>query len=445
MSLIEEMKLESWKYIYEQNSKKSTDYNCIVVMSEYTGGSIDFNHKKISERSDFIILIPMIIININSVENVNILSEIIKSDFRKYEFNKLPTTFHVSENVKAELIGNKLYLSFRNKDIHLNKKIDVTDKEKNILKSVKNFSLVINDDTDSYIIRVSLCKNIEDPFFPIKRISLKQKNIDKILDAIIENINKLEEAFPYNMNMYLDYNGSSDYEVYQSTENIESLPSIGNLSFGGICYSCGEHSVTREHCSPKWMTDKYKVKPLIGKILCTNCNSWFGKNYESQAYEKLQIKNNHMTEEQRIFISKWCIKTAFTMSLASGVSINPNYLFMLRNNEFPKDIEVYFDPRYKLYEQGFNYGVSRFNYELSTKSTFLFTFICTDFVIVVMKTENKDIYKIPFYRIYPEFLEGQKDNTFSNLPDFHQNIHELISKEKTIDFTLPKRIQSRKT
>lgn len=35
MSLIEEMKLESWKYIYEQNNKKSTDYNCIVVMSEY--------------------------------------------------------------------------------------------------------------------------------------------------------------------------------------------------------------------------------------------------------------------------------------------------------------------------------------------------------------------------------------------------------------------------
>ena len=27
MSLIEEMKLESWKYIYEQNNKKSTDYN----------------------------------------------------------------------------------------------------------------------------------------------------------------------------------------------------------------------------------------------------------------------------------------------------------------------------------------------------------------------------------------------------------------------------------
>ena len=132
MSLIEEMKLESWKYIYEQNNKKSTDYNCIVVMSEYTGGSIDLNHKKISERNDFIILIPMVIINIKSVEKVNILWEIIKSDFRKYEFNKLPITFHESENVKAELIGNKLYLSFKKKDIHLDKKIDVTDKEENI-------------------------------------------------------------------------------------------------------------------------------------------------------------------------------------------------------------------------------------------------------------------------------------------------------------------------
>ena len=59
-----------------------------------------------------------------------------------------------------------------------------------------------------------------------------------------------------------------------------------------------------------------------------------------------------------------------------------------------------------------------------------------------MKTETEDMYKIPFHRMYPEFLEVQNDNTFSNLPDFHQNIHELISKEKTIDFSLPIRNQS---
>ena len=444
MNFIEKMKQESWKYVYDLNNKNSADYNCFVVMSEFTGGNMNLDQKKLSERNDFIILIPLIVININSIGNVQMLSKIINSDFRTYDLNKLPTTFYTSENVKAELIENKLYLNFTIKNIHLKKTIGVTDKEENILKSVKNFSLVINDNTDSYIIRVSLCKDIEYPFFPIKRISLKQKNIDKILDAIIENINKLEETFPSNMNMYLDYNGSSDYEVYQSTENVESLPSIGNLSLGNICYSCGEHSVTREHCSPKWMTDKYKVKPLIGNILCKNCNSWFGKNYESKAYEKLQIKNNHITEEQRIFISKWCMKTAFTMSLASGVNINPKWLFMLRNNGFPEDIEVYFDPRYKLYEQGFNYGVSRFNYELFQKNRFLFTFICTDFAFVVMKTENEDMYKIPFHRMYPGFLKGQNDNTFSNLPDFHQNIHELISKEKTIDFSLPIRNQSKR-
>lgn len=442
MNLIEKMKLERWKYVYDLNNKNFTDYNCFVVMSEFTGGYIDLNQKKISERNDFIILIPLIVMNITSIGNIHMLSEIINSDFRTYDSNKLPTTFYASDNVEAELIENKLSLTFKLREKHFNKIIDISDNEKNILKNVKNFSLVINDDRDSYIIRVSLCKDMKKPCFPIKRISLKQKNIDKILDATIDNISKLEEAIPFDM--YLDYNGSSDYEVYQSTINNESLPSIKNLSLGNNCYACGEHSVTREHCSPKWMTDKYKVKPLIGNIFCTNCNSWFGRNYERIAEDRLQIKNGCMTEEQRIFISKWCMKTAFTMSLASGVNLNPKWLFMLRNNELPKDIEVYFDPRYKLGEQGFNYGFSRFNDELSSKSTFLFTFICTDFAFVVMKTENENLYKMPFHRMCPEFLEGQDDNTFSNLPDFHQNIHELISKEKTIDFSLPIRNQSKR-
>ena len=247
------------------------------------------------------------------------------------------------------------------------------------------------------------------------------------------------------MSLYLDCNdGPSNYEVYQSTENYESLPSIKDLSLGDRCYCCRRYGVTKEHCSPKWMSDKYKVKPLIGKILCTDCNGWFGQNYESKAYKKLRIKNNFMTEEQRIFISKWCIKTALTMSLASGVNINSEWLLMLKNNNFPNDIEVYFDSRYSLHEQGFNYGVSRFNYELSQKSTFLFTFICTDFAFVVVKPENKDIYKIPFHKMYPEFLNGQKDNTFSNLADFHQNIHESISRNKTDDYSLPIRNQSKR-
>ena len=443
MNLIEMMKRESWKYIYDLNNK-AADYNCFVVMSEFTGGKIDLNQKTLLERNDVILLIPLVVLNITSIGNIQLLLEIINSDFRTYDLNKLPTTFYTSENVEAELIENKLSLSFKLKEKYIKKIIYMSDNEKNVLNTVKNFSLVINDDSDSYITRVSLYKDMKGPCFPVKRISLKQKNIDKILDSAIKNISKLEKTIPTNLNMYLDCNGSSDYEVYQSTQSKESLPSIRNLSLGNNCYACAKKGITREHCSPKWMTDKYKVKPLIGNILCTKCNSWFGENYEIIAQDKLKIKNNQLFEEQRIFISKWCMKTAFTMSLASGVNVNPKWLFMLRNNKLPEDIEVYFDLRYKLGEQGFNYGVSRFNYVLSQKSTFLFTFICTDFTFVVIKTENKNLNNIPFIKMYPEYSVGHDNITFKNLADFHKDIHELISEEKTIDFSLPIRNQGKR-
>ena len=298
MNLIEMMKRESWKYIYDLNNK-AADYNCFVVMSEFTGGKIDLNQKTLLERNDVILLIPLVVLNITSIGNIQLLLEIINSDFRTYDLNKLPTTFYTSENVEAELIENKLSLSFKLKEKYIKKIIYMSDNEKNVLNTVKNFSLVINDDSDSYITRVSLYKDMKGPCFPVKRISLKQKNIDKILDSAIKNISKLEKTIPTNLNMYLDCNGSSDYEVYQSTQSKESLPSIRNLSLGNNCYACAKKGITREHCSPKWMTDKYKVKPLIGNILCTKCNSWFGENYEIIAQDKLKIKNNQLFEEQR--------------------------------------------------------------------------------------------------------------------------------------------------
>ena len=130
MSLIEKMKQEYWKCIYALDDKKSSDHEFVVIISEFTGGSIDFNRKKISERSSFIVLIPMISIHINSIEHTNILSEMIKSDFRKYEHCKLPITLRTSKNVKAKLVGNELDLRFNKKDKYLNKKIYLTDKEK---------------------------------------------------------------------------------------------------------------------------------------------------------------------------------------------------------------------------------------------------------------------------------------------------------------------------
>lgn len=321
----------------------------------------------------------------------------------------------------------------------------MSEKERNFLINCDSFSFAIIDGEENYIRRVKFSHSTSDePIFPKKTISITVENIDKILPRIIENIDTLEKVFPANLNCFLDIIGSSDYDVYQSTSSAESLPSLKNLALGKNCYACGKEGVTREHCSPKWLTDKYKVKPLIGNILCSECNGWFGRNFEKVAEEKLKINSCCLTEEQRLFISKWCIKTAITMSLASGVPVDANWLPKLKKGEVPDGIEVYFDTRFSLNENGFNYGVSRFNKNLLREGIFFFSFICKDFSFIVIKRNHNASLVLPFYKFFPKFEWHKSNEIVSNFADFHQKIHELLSKEKTLDFNLPIRKQSKR-
>lgn len=443
MDLIDMMNSERWKYIYRLNNIKNDDYNVIVVVSEFTGGKLDYDQKQMSERNDLIVFIPMIVLNIKSIQDSDLMINLVKSDFSKYMLGKMPTTYNISKNVEAKLNGSSILLNFNVNGRKLSKVVDITEKEKIFFEGVDNLSLAINDGEENYVIRVALGEYKMPPIYPVKKMSLKQKNIERILDSVINNIASLEPVSLYNMNMYLDCNGSSDFEVYQSTEDDESLPSIRNLNLDDFCYSCGEKGVTREHCSPKWMTDKYKVKPLIGNILCKDCNNWFGLNYEKEAEKNLKIENCQMSDKQRIFISKWCIKTAVTMSIASGVNVCNDWLSMLKNDKLPENVKVYFDQRYSIGEKGFNYGISRFNFELSKKGTFLFSFICTDFLFVVMKTEKK--IPLRFYKVFPKFSLDNVGIEFNNLFDLHKTIHELISGEETRDYSLPIRKQGERT
>lgn len=442
MNLIEVMKSENWKHVYNLNDVNNNDHSSAVVVCEFTGGEIDLENKHMSERNDLIVFIPIVELKVDDMQDRDLLIELAKTHFSKYIKYKMPTTYNTSKNVNAELQESSILLKFNLNGKELSMVIDIADKEKEFFKCVGNFSLVINDDKENYVIRVALGEDKKVPTYLVKEMSFKQRGIDKILDSIIKHASRLKERGLSNIDTYLDAKGPSSYEVYQSTESIESLPSIRNLNLGGFCYACGKEEVTREHCSPKWLTDKYKVKPLIGNILCADCNNWFGKNYEEDAEYSLKIKNN-MDEKQRLFISKWCIKTAVTMSIASGVNICNDWLSILRNNEIPQDVKVYFDPGHSLKERGFNYGVSRFNLELSKKGFFLFTFMCTDFLFIVVKDENN--VELPFFhQMYPQFLGRKEIWYFSNLPDLHENILEKISGEKMDDYFLPTREQGKR-
>lgn len=447
MDLIDTINSESWKsiYILSEENKKDDEHDTFVIVSEFTGGKLDALNREMSDRKDFILFIPMITINITNETNTrSSILKTVKSEFFPYSPGYLPSTFYCSENVKAELKESELVIKFVNdkdlKDIIVN----LSEREIDFLKNCDSFSFAVIDGEYNYIRRIKFSNaSIDLPEFHVKNLSIKAKNFNEILPSIIGNIDKLKKVLPFNLNTFLDTVGSSDYEVYQSTSSFESLPSLTNLNLGQFCYACGKQEVTREHCSPKWMTNKYKVKPLIGNIFCSECNGWFGENFEKAAEEKLKINSGYFSNEQRLFISKWCIKTALTMSLASGAIVDAEWLPKLKKGEFPDGIEVYFDNRYRFYENGFVYGISRFNKKLRG-SVFLFSFLCKDFCFVVIKRNHNEPLVLPFFKFFPKFEIYKSNEGISNFTDFHQKLHELLSKEKTEDYKLPIRAQSKR-
>lgn len=443
MKLIDTMKKETWKRVYQiSKDYEDSEYGIYLIISEFTGTNVNLIDKELSTRNDIVIFIPMITFDISdNLEIRNQILNIVKKEFYRYVEGHLPTTFFSSSSVKAKIVKSEIIINFENKEFIKKIIIKLSADEEKIFKNIKSFSLAVIDGDDSYIIRVN-CGNDELPCFVVKKISITAKNFERELFAIIENFDKQKVSGIGNPDTFLDSIGSSSYDVYQSTENCESLPSLKNLSLGDYCYTCGKKETSREHCSPKWMTTKYKVKPLIGEIFCSECNSWFGKELERCAENALNI-GNEVYAEQCSFIVKWCLKTALTMSLASGVNINSQWMIDLRGKGFPSGFEVYFDTRYRLKEKGFNYGVSRFNKRLLANNMFLFSFICSDFGFIVINKDPNIALEIPFHKFYPYFMEGKSNRNFTGIADLHQEIHEVLSNEKTEDFSLPIREQKK--
>ena len=443
MNLIDIIKLENWKYAYkvEQNNNGET-YGVYAVFCEFSGTKCDVVEKKLSERNDIVIVIPMITLDVSTIKNPFVL-KIVESEFYKYILGDMPTTKETLDCVRAKLEETSIKIEFEIGNQKSEVIIELSRREKQFLCGMDSFSFAITDKMNNYIMRVPfLHSNERIPLFPSTKMSLKLKKIEEVIPSIVENIDKLYKVVPSNLNTYLDMVGSSDYDVYQSTEKCESLPSLKNLSLGDYCYTCGKKETSREHCSPRWMTTKYKVKPLIGEIFCTECNSWFGKELERYAENELNI-GNEINEEQCSYIVVWCLKTALTMSLASGVNINPQWLIDLRAKCFPRGFEVYFDTRYRLMEKGFNYGVSRFNKRLLANNMFLFSFICSEFGFIVINKAPNIALEIPLHKFYPCFMEGKRDGIFRCIADLHQEIHEVLSNEKTEEFSLPTREQKK--
>ena len=313
--------------------------------------------------------------------------------------------------------------------------LDHDDQAAKIIVSCNNLSIGVQHRSGDYFARVSSPPQTIIPTFPGRTGALLNHSQESTLAEEIARSYKYNIEIAFWREAYLGMPPSSDYDFYVSTKNAVSLPR--NVNFGGRCLACNEPSVTREHCSPKWLADRYSVEPLVARILCKSCNSWFGKNLEEPVADMFQ-KGIPIDFET---LSKWSIKTAITMSIAAGSIPDPDWLPKLRDNQLPQGLKVYFDTQMRFNEAGFAFGISKLSEEMRQKSQFLFGLMTPMFSMFVINAANKRI-NIPLNQIYPDqvFIENAHVVDFSRL---YQRVHEELTNEGTVDISVPTRSPTR--
>lgn len=95
---------------------------------------------------------------------------------------------------------------------------------------------------------------------------------------------------------------------------------VGPRTFPRPCLICGAAKVTREHCTPKWLTDTLKLEPIVAGVLCESCNNRLGQELEVPISELYKQDKLHDPAKGQL-MNLWMAKTAATLGAAANLSI----------------------------------------------------------------------------------------------------------------------------
>ena len=425
-----------WVEIYDIGRIHSEEVNGKIKLyiREMTGTKFDISTKTEGERSDSTVFIPIIYIKVSDFTDGY---RILKEEGQKYKSERVPSCFLLSKTMRMTIDKNNVTIRYQETTDPI-LSININEYTYEVIKNLKNMTIFMVDKGSGFVSSIPIEDNEEDySIFPIvQKMSVFGKELD--LKKLVPKISNFEQGIAFKPDyMQDDQLGTSDYYCYESTSEKESLPSNRTLTFKR-CFACGKVENSREHCSPKWIADMYKVKPLVADIFCKECNNWFGVNLENKMQQFLTTR---MISNKELI--HWCIKTSLTMSIASGVPLNTNDLTQLRKDRTPSDYEVYFDT-FGCKDSGFYYGVSHFETQIRERGTFLFTFTMPEFSFVVIKNKEGVSLDVPIKKIWPQ-VANQSTSTpdVLNFTDLHQNLHETLSRQKTEDVDLNFRTQNR--
>lgn len=250
--------------------------------------------------------------------------------------------------------------------------------------------------------------------------SIAQNNFD----ALVDYSSSWTASFLGNPSLYADSKDIADdhYEIYASHKNQGSnLPD--KLNHIGKCLACNNPANSNEHCTPNWIATNQGVKPVTSILFCKDCNNFFGEQLENPIAKSYKSGNLHhlVGNEFDNQFPLWAIKTALTLTSASGGRIDRRWMQEIRNLNIPSGFEIYAACGIPMKDPGYLYGATFFSADRHSNGYFLFSFHTSNLVFIVVRTENEMGSFGVFPRIYPSFLPSlspmREDLSLSKIHD----------------------------
>lgn len=262
------------------------------------------------------------------------------------------------------------------------------------LKQTGTVSLVISDGSTAW---VSTALNAQHyPSIAHHRGTIQQRNFTQILNRSTS----WAVGVLGNLSLSADMRDMPDdhFDIYVSDETGWQLPD--RLEHVGSCLSCERKADSREHCTPDWMARDHGVQPVTAHLFCIECNNYFGKNLE-RPVASLYRQGTLPREIHGELFAQWAIKTALTLSSASGVRLQPHWMTELRNGKTPSGFEIYAVSDVAQERTGYTFGTTMMSAARHAAGAFLTTFSMPQLAFVVTRSKPQLGAFGPFPRVHP--------------------------------------------
>lgn len=210
---------------------------------------------------------------------------------------------------------------------------------------------------------------------------------------------KWQAAAVGNMSLLAGMDQFPDHHTYTYWSHLSDRNIPDNLKYAGKCIGCGASESSREHCVPKWIADGHGVKPVVSRVLCVRCNSYFGTELEAPIAKSVREGDLGALLHTKLFLL-WAVKTALALAAASDVRAWREWMESVREGLIPAKFQVFATTAVQG-EPGYSYSVTHFSRSFQKRGAFLLTFAMDGLLFVVLRHQRLiDIPGLP--RVLPD-------------------------------------------